>query len=177
MSIRARLVKANGDGANEVFWVGPGGKPGGPRNDPAVAKGRELMASQALDAMTKWLDRLAADPAPLTHAKVVKDKPAEAKDAYFDDQVVKHMEKATWDGPGGYNQMYPNHSEPRIEAGAPIANDVLKCQRKPASPADYKVKFTAEQASRLKAVFPTGVCDFAKPGVGQVALKGTYRRY
>jgi hypothetical protein len=127
--------------------------------------------------MTQWLDRLAADPAPLTHAKVVKDKPAAAKDAYFDAQGVKHVEKATWDGPGGYNAMYPNHSEPRIEAGAPIANDVLKCALKPVNAADYKVTLSAAQLARLKAIFPTGVCDFSKPGVGQVALKGPYQRY
>jgi hypothetical protein len=45
------------------------------------------------------------------------------------------------------------------------------------SAADYKVKFSAAQLARLKAIFPTGVCDFSKPGVGQVALKGTYQRY
>ncbi len=177
ISIRARLIKANGDADNEVFWVGPGGAPGGPRNDPVVAKGRELMSVQALDAMTKWLDAIAADPSPLTHAKVVLHKPTEAKDAYFDTSGAKHVEKATWDGPGGYNAIYPNHSEPRIQAGAPIANDVLKCQLKPVSAAGYKAKFSTEQLARLKAVFPTGVCDFSKPGVGQVALKGTYQRY
>jgi hypothetical protein len=84
---------------------------------------------------------------------------------------------ATWDGPGGYNTMYPNHSEPRIVAGAPIANDVLKCQLKPVNAADYKVKFTPEQLARLTKIFPTGVCDFSKKGVGQVALKGTYQKY
>jgi hypothetical protein len=177
MSIRARLQKANGDTENEVFWVGPGGRPGGPRNDPAVAKSRDLMASQALTTMTKWLDALAADPAPLSHAKVVRLKPAEAKDAWFDDAGEKHAEKASWDGPGGYNKTYPNHSEPRIEAGAPTANDVLKCRRKPVDATDYKVRFTPAQLARLKAVFPTGVCDFSKSGVGQVALKGTYQRY
>jgi hypothetical protein len=177
MSIRARLIKANGDGDNEVFWVGPGATPGGPRNDPAVAKSFALMSGQSLDAMTKWLDAMAADPAPLSHAKVVKHKPAEVKDAYFDAGGMKHVEVATWDGPGGYNAAYPNHSEPRIVAGAPIANDVLKCQLKPANPADYKVRFTPAQAARLRAVFPTGVCDFSKPGVGQVPLKGTYQRY
>jgi hypothetical protein len=177
MTIRARLVKANGDGDNEVFWVGPGASPGGPRGDPAVARSFALMSGQALDAMTKWLDRLAADSAPLSHAKVVKDKPAEAKDAYFSPDGAKHVEKATWDGPGGYNTMYPNHSEPRIEAGAPIANDVLKCSLKPVSAADYKVKLNAAQLARLKAIFPTGVCDFSKTGVGQVPLKGTYQRY
>jgi hypothetical protein len=177
MSIRARVAKANGDGANEVFWVGPGGELGGPRNDPAIAKGREIMATQALDAMTAWLDALAADPAPLTHAKVVKHRPAAAADAWFDLSGAKHVEKATWDGPGGYNKTYPNHSEPRIVAGAPIANDVLKCQLKAPKAADYKVKFTQAQWTRLKAVFPQGVCDFSKPGIGQVPLKGTYQRY
>jgi hypothetical protein len=39
------------------------------------------------------------------------------------------------------------------------------------------VKFTAAQAAQLKAVFPTGVCDFTRQGVGQVPLKGTYQRY
>jgi len=177
MTIRARLIKANGDGDNEVFWVGPGGSLGGPRNDPIVAKGRELMAVQALDAMSQWLDAIVNDPSPLTHAKVVRHKPAQAKDAYFDAQGVKHVEKASWDGVGGYNATYPNHSEPRIQAGAPIANDVLKCQLKPVKPADYKVKFSPDQLKRLKAIFPTGVCDFSRPGIGQVPLKGVYQRY
>ena len=127
--------------------------------------------------MTKWLDAIAADPAPLSHAKVVRHKPPEAADAYFDAAGVKHVEKATWDGAGGYNKTYPNHSEPRIVAGAPIANDVLKCQLKAPKPADYEVKFTQAQWTRLKAVFPQGVCDFSKPGIGQVPLKGTYQRY
>lgn len=69
--------------------------------------------------------------------------------------------------------MYPNHSEPRIEAGAPVANDVLK----PVSAAAHNVTFTPAQFERLKAVYPTGVCDFSKPGIGQVPLKGTYQRY
>jgi hypothetical protein len=29
----------------------------------------------------------------------------------------------------------------------------------------------------MKAAFPTGVCDFSKPGVGQVPIKGTYQKY
>ena len=46
-------------------------------------------------------------------------------------------------------------------AGAPIANDVLKCQLKPVSAADYKASFTPAQLARLKAIFPDGVCDFS----------------
>jgi hypothetical protein len=54
---------------------------------------------------------------------------------------------------------------------------VLKCQLKPVNAADYKDRFTPEQLARLKKIFPTGVCDFSKKGVGQVALKGTYQKY
>jgi len=54
---------------------------------------------------------------------------------------------------------------------------VLKCQLKRIDYADYKVPFTEAQKARLSDVFPGGVCDFTKPGVGQVALKGTYQKY
>jgi len=177
LTIRARLKKANGDANNQAIWTGPGSLPGAPRNDPAAAQNRDRMSVDALTVMTRWLDALAADPTPLTHAKVVRLKPAEAVDAYYDAEGVRHAQAATWDGPGDYNRLYPNHSEPRLVAGAPDANDVLKCQLKPVSAAAYKAQFSAEQLARLKAIFPTGVCDFSKPGVGQVPLKGTYQRY
>jgi hypothetical protein len=53
----------------------------------------------------------------------------------------------------------------------------MKCQLKPVSFADYKVSFSDAQRSRLKAIFPEGVCDWSKPGVNQVPIKGTYQRY
>src|SRR4029077_5211609 len=75
LTIRARLEKANGRSDNQVIWVaGPRGRPG------AEAPATVALATHALDAMTKWLDDMAADPAPLTADKVVKHKPAEAAD-------------------------------------------------------------------------------------------------
>jgi hypothetical protein len=73
--------------------------------------------------------------------------------------------------------MYPVHSEPRLIAGAPLTNDILKCQLKPIDYADYKVTFSAAQKTRMESIFSSGVCDFSRPGVGQVPLKGTYQRY
>jgi hypothetical protein len=73
--------------------------------------------------------------------------------------------------------MYPGHSEPRLVAGAPLTNDVLKCQLKPINYAEHKATFTVTQKARMAAIFPSGVCDFSKPGVEQVPLKGTYQRY
>jgi hypothetical protein len=62
-------------------------------------------------------------------------------------------------------------------AGAQLTNDVIKCQLKPINFADYKLSFTDAQKARMKAVFPAGVCDYSKPGVGQGPIKGTYQRY
>ena len=169
LTIRARLERANGRSDNQVIWVGPAVA----RNQPRVVD----LAALSLDAMTRWLDRLTADPAPLSTAKVVRHKPAEAVDAYFDATGKKIAEKATFDGASGFNRMYPVHGEPRLVAGAPLTNDILKCQLKPIHFAEYKVQFSEAQKQRMAAIFPSGVCDFSKPGVGQVPLKGTYRRY
>ncbi len=168
-AIRARLEKANGRSDNQVIWVGPPRE----RNQPGPVD----LAALSLDAMNKWLDKIAADPSPLSADKVVRNKPAEAVDAYWDSTGKKIVEKATFSGASEFNKMYPVHSEPRLVVGAPLANDVLKCQLKPINYKDYKVVFTDAQKARMAAIFPTGVCDFSKPGVEQVPLKGTYRRY
>ncbi len=161
--IRARLQKANGRTDNQVIWVGP----------PA---GYSLSAL-SLDLMNEWLDKMAADPAPLSINKVVANKPAAAVDACFDTNGTKYAESPAYDAKGTCGTLYPVHSEPRQMAGAPLANDIMKCQLKPIVDSDYKVAFTAAQKARLQAVFPGGVCDWSKPGVGQVPLKGTYQRY
>jgi hypothetical protein len=169
LTIRARLQKANGRSDNQVIWVGPARE----RNQT----GGTDLAALSLDTMNKWLDNIVADPAKLSTDKVVRHKPLEAVDAYWDAAGKKYAEPATFDGKGGFNTLYPVHSEPRLIAGAPLTNDILKCQLKPIKYSDYKVTFSAAQKARLTAIFPTGVCDFSKPGVGQVPLKGTYRRY
>jgi len=60
---------------------------------------------------------------------------------------------------------------PRQAAGGPLAENIFKCQLKPlnfADPAYGGVTFTSDQQTRLAATFPTGVCDWSKPGVSQV---------
>jgi hypothetical protein len=98
-------------------------------------------------------------------------------DTCWDASGAKIVETASVDAPNKCNALYPVHSEPRLVAGAPLTNDVVKCQLKPTSFADYKASFTDAQKARMRAAFPTGVCDFSKPGVGQVPIKGTYQRY
>ncbi|MCI0390351.1 MAG: DUF6351 family protein [Acidobacteria bacterium] len=171
-AIRARLQKANGRSDNQVIWVGPARV----RSQPSQTSGADL-TSLSLDTMNKWLDNIAADPATLSTDKIVRNKPAEAVDACWDAEGKKYIEKATFDGKGTCNTLYPVHSEPRLIAGAPLANDILKCRLKPINYADYKVTFNDAQKVRVASIFPSGVCDYSKPGVEQVPLKGTYRRY
>ena len=59
----------------------------------------------------------------------------------------------------------------------PEANDIIKCQLKPVDMADYKVKLTAAETERLKKAFPGGVCDWTKPGVGQVKPAKTWQSF
>ena len=60
-------------------------------------------------------------------------------------------------------------------AGGPPSNDVLKCQLKPIDWKDYAVTFTDAQKSRLAAIFPSGVCNFAVKGVEQQSLAGPWQ--
>ena len=53
----------------------------------------------------------------------------------------------------------------------------MKCALKPVNVADYSVGFSKSQQARLKKIFPGGVCDWSKPGVGYSTIKGTYQRY
>src|SRR5207237_6821935 len=57
-------------------------------------------------------------------------------------------------------------ASPRIAAGGPPSEDVLKCTLKPVDAADYK-GLSAGDVAKLRAVFPAGVCNFAVPGVGE----------
>ena len=75
------------------------------------------------------------------------------------------------------SKVYPVHLEPRIVAGGPIANDIMKCQLKPVDLGDYKVKFSKTQQAKLKKIFASGVCDWSKPGFSYSTIKGTYQRY
>ena len=162
-TIRARLEKANGRSDNQVIWLGPYRERG---VTPKVEIG-----DVALDTMTKWLDAMEADPAPLSIDKIVQHKPAEAVDACWSpDYSEKIEERMSLNEDTRCNQFYPVHSEPRLVAGAPIANDIMKCALKPIDYADYKVEFTNAQKQRLQRIFPEGVCDFSKEGNDQVAL-------
>ncbi len=173
LSVRARLERANGRADNHVIWIaGLDARPGRNAGENPVDLG-----ALALDAMTEWLDGMAADSAPLSADKVVAHKPASAVDAFWTETGEKTPAVMDWDMSSPVNQVYPIHMEPRLVAGAPLANDIFKCQLKPIDWSEYNAQFAPSQQRRLERVFPDGVCDWSKIGVEQVALAGTYQKW
>ena len=161
---RERLVTANGDASNFVFWRGQG-----PRSlDPIVPPG------QPWGMFEQWMTAVKNDTGPGTaRDKVLRNKPAAALDGcYAKDGAFTLIPEAQVFGTSGSacNTLWPASSNPRTIAGGPLAADTLKCQLKPVSLSDYTVRLSDAERARLTAIFPAGVCDWSTPGVGQARV-------
>jgi hypothetical protein len=151
-AIRARLDREDGTHANQLIWEGP---------IPLTAD--KKCALNSFIAMDHWLTVIEPDHSriPLPR-KLIRDKPPGLTDE-------------CWDGIGSKlaNSLCPAgvvnvEGTPRTVAGDAISTDTNKCQLKPLRPADYPgITFTSTQWTELQKTFPTGVCDYSKPGVGQ----------
>lgn len=71
-------------------------------------------------------------------------------------------------GLGACDAAFPAGSGTRIVAGGPLSDDVLKCALRPVDPGDYRPAPTPAQLDELRAIFPGGVCDWSRPGAGEV---------
>jgi hypothetical protein len=134
---------------------------------------------EALGQMDQWLTALSKDasndPAIM---KIRRARPTELVDAcWTKDQTPKKVVEKQQYLAGQCNDIYPSHAFPRYVAGAGIANDVIKCQLRPVTAADYKVAFTPEEMTRLKKIFAGGVCDWSKPSADWQALGGTWQNF
>ncbi|HWE50512.1 MAG TPA: DUF6351 family protein [Bryobacteraceae bacterium] len=153
-SVRERIRQANGDSANMVMW----------RSLPTP------LAEQALfdNWMTAYKTDASNDP---QRVKVLRAKPAAATDGCWDKSRFIAENLVFSSKPvSDCSKLYPVYSSPRVEAGGPLAGNVMKCQLKPVSAADYKTSFSTEELTRLKSIFPGGVCDFSKPGINQTPV-------
>ncbi|MEX2599584.1 MAG: DUF6351 family protein, partial [Dehalococcoidia bacterium] len=167
-STRARLVRANGHAENQVMVVG--GRWGFTPDEPDL---RELFHQ-----MDAWLNNIANDTSDRSAAdKVVRAKPNGLVDACWDNRSEprqKVEERQTYDEPGMCGELYPSFPTPRHVAGAPLANDIVKCQLKPINPDDYVITLSADEMQRVHEVFPEGVCDWTKSGAEQAFYIGTW---
>jgi hypothetical protein len=167
-STRERLMKANGYTDNHVMLTDD-------RRWGDSLKAPVLR--EALAQMDQWVTKIVDDTSKDSKlAKLRRAKPADLVDACWtrDEHPQKIVERPMPTS-GRCNELYPTNSFPRGVAGSPLAADVIKCQLKPVTATDYKVTFSAGEMTRLKQIFPGGVCDWLKPGVEQQPMTGTWQ--
>ena len=141
---RARLIAPNGNADNHVFWT-------------ALPSSR----SARLLAMDRWLAAIEADHERRSDRD--EDRPRQARG---------HRQRVL-------DQRRQGHGPGRLRRAVPVfPRAAHRCRRSlddlhdevPAQAAGRGrlpgVTFTDAQWAALQATFPTGVCDFSKPGVG-----------
>ncbi len=147
--MRARLERNFGTAANQLLWRG---------NVPLL--GDATYTADAIVAMDSWLGAVEQDLRPVSVAqKLLENLPADLSDRCTNGAGVD-VPAASCDA------IVQSYSSPRIEAGMPLTDDVMKCQLKPQLRTDYlPVTFTDAQWTALLDTFPTGVCDYSLPAV------------
>lgn len=156
-ALRERLRKATGGhSGNMAMW-------------------RSVNTAAAKDVFDRWMVAYKSDTSTEPQrAKVIRHRPKDGADGCYDkstppaliaEDLVFSSKPVT-----KCSELYAVYSNPRREAGGPLAADVLKCQLRPVDLKDYKVSFAAHERARLNAIFSSGVCDWSKPGVNQVPV-------
>ena len=164
---RQRLIEANGNADNQVMLTSG-------LTTPASANVQGI----ALDGMDAWLTAIDNDHGFASdRTKVLRNKPAGLVDGCFTATGARINEPQVYQAAGQCNTLYPAFADTRMAAGAPLADNILKCQLTPIDWASYAVTFTADQQARLQAVFSTGVCDYTTRGVGQSNPDGVWQSF
>ena len=163
---RRRMLNFDGDASNQVIWF----------TDARPARAFD-QTPQALGVIDDWMASIREHP----ERGVAGNKPDAAVDSCF---ATNGAPIATgdgvWDGildskpAGPCTQAFPIHSTSRIVAGAPIEGGIFKCALQSVAEAAAKGLYApwipgAADVARLQQIFPTGVCDYAKPDVGRPA--------
>ena len=180
-AVRERLKQANGNAANHVMWRGGLGIAeitGAYKNGGLSPEAKALSDKVAGDSWGEFIQWVAAAKADASASsqrqKTLRNKPPGLVDGCWtkalDPQFIP--ETQTWGRlPNSKcNALYPSYGFARHEAGEPLAANIYKCRLGPVRAGDYSVRFSAEELRRLKAVFPAGVCDFQKSGLGWAAV-------
>jgi hypothetical protein len=166
--MRARLTAANGTAANQVII------------ENAYSPDQLAAADvQEFAAMDQWLADIYADKSNRSlQTKVIDDKPAMLGDGCYLSATQRIVQRLTDPGTGQCGALYPVASDPRLAAGQSLTESTLKCTLRPLDFDSYgSVTFTAAEKAELRAAFPTGVCNYTQPGVGQQRAAGTWLSY
>jgi hypothetical protein len=158
-AIRARLEREEGHfPKNHVIWFGHAPLIGDPR-----------WTTDGLLAMDRWLTKVEDDKRKVSlEQKVAEDRPADLHDRC---SQIDGVEQVAVPGVGPVCQLdtvQTRFGTPITVAGEGIATDTNSCALKPLRRTDYyPISFTDDQWAELVKAFPTGVCDWSKPGIDQ----------
>ena len=162
---RQRMLDKDGNASNQVIWFS-----GGAGRRPA---GWLPLAFRTID---EWMGNLREHP----WRGVAGNRPAGGGGLVLhrhgrDDRrraATCGRASSTDGAPGACTQAYPLHSTSRIVAGGPLRGGVYKCALQPVGAAIARGLYgdwqpTAAERARLEQIFPSGVCDYARPDVGR----------
>jgi hypothetical protein len=161
---RQRMLDAKHTAANQVVWF----------TDARPARVFD-QTPMALGVMDRWLANLRAHP----ERGAAGSKPAQAVDSCFaTDGSLIYQGNDAWRGiidrgpAGPCTKAFPIHDTSRTIAGGPFDEQVYKCALQPVRAAIAHGVYgswrpTRDEVARLEQIFPTGVCDYAKPDVGR----------
>lgn len=151
LALNARLDRQVGGHESHALWQGP---------VPLIG-GADLV-NRSIFAIDRWIAAIQKDTSSKSQAdKVRQNRPADITDHC---ELGNGVEQPGTDCPA-LNRFYDS---PTQVAGESVRNDILKCQLKPLRREDYPgITFTDAEWATLSATFPTGVCDWSRPGVGE----------
>ncbi len=152
-AVRARLDRAHGGHANQLIWEGP-----------TLIIGDTQCEQNSFLAMDRWLTAVEKDRRRGTRAqKIARDKPGDLGDRCYDGKGDKVSDGLC------PSPVVPIYGTPRTVAGDAITTDKNKCRLKPLNRSDDygPLSLTDAQWAELQKIFPTGVCDYSRPGVDQ----------
>lgn len=170
-AMRARLAATPSAAANHVMFVEDARY--------GLYSDKSPLLREALRQMDAWLTAVADDNGDLPVAeKVRRHRPADLHDTCMTrDDPARAVREPMHALSGKCAALYPAPAAAHVAAGAPLAGDVLKCRLRALAREDYPQAPTDAQWRRLQEIFPTGVCDWSLPGVGQTARGTMWARF
>ncbi len=155
-SIRERLAVDGIDAPNLVLWTSAAG--GG---DLVGTLTGDVGGDDPIAILDEWL--------------TTGERPASAENrCLLADGTLVTGDWGIYDEAGPCRDEFPVMGDPRTAAGGPTSGDVLACALAPLEEIDADLDLSDEHLERLAAVFPTGVCDWTRPGRGQQPMATTW---
>jgi hypothetical protein len=161
---RQRMQDYDGRSDNQVIWFTDA--------RPAVLFDQTPMA---LEVMDQWMLNIQAHP----QRGAGRNRPPLAVDSCFSATGAPIASGPTvWNGvldnvpAGACTRLFPIHGTSRTVAGGPVAGDVFACALQPLDRAIGRGEYgnwlpEAADLSRLRQIFPSGVCDYSQGDAGR----------